>query len=580
MKGRAPAPGRAEIAAARGLSRHALAVAFVFSVFVNLLMLVSPLYMLQIYDRVLVSRSEPTLLALSLIAAFLFLVLGFLDHARGRVLARIGARLQGELDSRVLSASFRRLATHPGDAPALAARHDLDAIARLWSSHVVTAVLDLPWVAVFSAALFVFHPLLGAFALGGMALLAGLAWANRASGDAATNEATLAALASDRLAEGLAADSEVIRAMGMTGHAFARWQRMREAALRGGMRAGDRAGAYASATRALRLFLQSAILGLGAWLVLRGALSAGAMVAASILLGRALQPLEAVIMHWPLITRARAARARLGRLLAELPPEAPRTALPAPRARLEAEGLAVVPPGGQAPVLRGISFRLGPGQAMGVIGPSGAGKSSLARALCGVWPPAAGTLRLDGAALGQYEPARLGSHIGYLQQRATLFEGSIAENIARLDPAADPARIVAAARKAAAHEMIIGLPEGYDTAVGPGGGRLSGGQVQRIGLARALYGDPALIILDEPDAHLDGEGAAALNRAIRAATAGGAAVLVMAHRPAALQECALLMVLREGRVQSLGPRDRILREALRDAGPGAAEAPAVAGESA
>lgn len=575
MSGAAPAPGRAELSAVQRASRHAIAVAFLFSVFVNLLMLTSPLYMLQVYDRVLASRSESTLVALSLVAAFLFLILGFLDHARARLLARIGARLQGELDSRVLSAAFRRLATHPGDTAALAARHDLDAMARLWSSQVVSALMDLPWAAVFSVALFVFHPLLGAFALGGMIVLAGLAWASRVTGDAAANEVASAVLAGDRLADGLVAESETIRAMGMTGPALTRWQHLREAAQRGAIRAGDRAGSWGSATRALRLFLQSAILGLGAWLVLRGALTAGAMVAASILLGRALLPLEAMITHWPLMRRARVARARLGDLLAAIPPERPRTALPCPRGRIEVAGLAVIPPGERAPVLRGVSFRLMPGQAMGVIGPSGAGKSSLARALCAVWPATAGTLRLDGAALDQYDPDMRGSHIGYLQQRAALFEGTIAENIARLDPAASPARIVAAARKADAHGMITALPEGYDTGVGPGGGRLSGGQIQRIGLARAFYGDPALIVLDEPDSNLDGEGAAALNRAIHAAKAGGAAVIIMSHRPAAIQECELLMVLREGRVRSLGPRDRILREAVRDA----ATAPAAAMEA-
>ena len=560
-------PGPAEITAIRRRSRHALLAALVFSVFINLLMLTSPLYMLQVYDRVLASRSEPTLLALSLIVAFLFAIMGFLDHARGRILARVGARLQDALDARVLSAALRRLAERPGDGPAHAALHDLDAVARLWSLQVVTALIDLPWTVVFSAALFVFHPLLGAFALGGMALLALLAWANRQTVGPAANAATLAAIESDRLVDGLIGESDAIRAMGMTGQVLGRWRARRGVALRAALRADDLAGAWGSTSRTLRLFLQSAILGLGALLVLRGAISAGAMIAASILLGRALQPLEAVIVHWPQIVRARSAASRLGGLLAAVPPEEPRTPLPRPHARLAVEGLTVVPPGARTPVLRGIDFRLEPGQALGVIGPSGSGKSALARALCGAWPAAAGSVRLGGATLGQYDLATLGRHIGYLPQRVTLFEGTIAENIARLDPSPDPGRVVAAARRAAAHAMIVGLPDGYDTRLGPAGVPLSGGQIQRIGLARALHGDPVLIILDEPDTGLDSEGMAALDRAIGDARAAGAAVVVMAHRLATVAQCDLLLVLREGAMQAFGPRERILRRSPREVGP-------------
>ena len=307
------------------------------------------------------------------------------------------------------------------------------------------------------------------------------------------------------------------------------------------------------------------MLGLAALLVLRQELSAGAMIAASILMGRALQPVEQAVGQWSVVSRARQAKVRLGELLANTPPPPPRTSLPRPQALLEVQGLTVVPPGATAPVLRGLTFQLAPGQALGVIGPSGSGKSSLARALIGVWPPTSGRIRLDGATLDQYDPSALGGFVGYLPQRVTLFDGSVADNIARLQAGADPARIIAAARAAAAHEMILALPEGYDTRVATAGNRLSGGQIQRIGLARALYGDPVLLILDEPNSNLDNDGSTALNQAIRTAKRRGGTVLIMAHRPAAIQECDRLLVLNEGAAAAIGPRDAVLREAVRNA---------------
>jgi ATP-binding cassette, subfamily C, bacterial len=279
-----------------------------------------------------------------------------------------------------------------------------------------------------------------------------------------------------------------------------------------------------------------------------------------------LQPIEQAVGQWAVVTRARQARDRLADLLAHTPPIAPRTTLPRTQARPEVQGLTLAPPGGIAPVLRGVTFTVSPGQAMGVIGVSGSGKSSLARALIGVWRGNVGRIRLDGATLDQYDPDTLGSYIGYLPQRVTLFDGTIADNIARLQAGANPARIIAAAKAAAAHEMILHLPKGYDTRISTIGSRLSGGQIQRIGLARALYGNPVILVLDEPNSNLDNDGSAALNQAIRAAKAAGAAVLIMAHRPAAIQECDLLMVMKDGAVGALGPRDLILRDMVRNAG--------------
>ncbi len=559
-----PRAGLAELAAARALSRKALIAAFLFSAFVNLLMLTSPLYMLQVYDRVLVSRSEETLLALSLLAAFMFLIMGLLDHARARVMARIGARLQAALDARVLSAAFSRLTVAPTDTAALAAQRDLDALARFWASPVLLALFDAPWTPVFIAAVFVFHPWLGWLAVAGGGGLIAVSWINQRTTEAPLNAANIATLTSDRQAENLKSESELVQALGMTGAAFTRWQAARTRALQQGLAASDTAGRWSVLTKTFRLFLQSAMLGLAAWLVLRGELSAGAMIASSILMGRALQPIEQSVGQWPTVTRAAQAKARLADLLTRTPPPPPRTTLPRPKALLEVQGLTVVPPGSGIPVLRGITFTLQPGQAMGVIGTSGSGKSSLARALIGVWRATAGRIRLDGATLDQYDPDALGSYIGYLPQRVSLFDGSIADNIARLQTGADPARIIAAARAAAAHEMILQLPDGYDTQISTMGNRLSGGQIQRIGLARALYGDPVILVLDEPNSNLDNDGSLALNHAIRAAKAAGCAVLIMAHRPAAIQECDLLLVLKDGMVAAVGPRDDVLREAVRN----------------
>ena len=557
--------GLSELAAARAASRQAIAVAFAFSALVNLLMLTAPLYMLQVYDRVLVSRSEETLLALTLLMGFLFLVMGLLDFARGRIMARVGARLQDRLDARVLTAAFRRLTVAPQDTAALAAQKDLDAIARFWASPVLLALFDAPWALVFAAAIFVFHPWLGLLSLGGGMVIMGLSWLNQQGTEAPLRGANLTALSAERQADNLKSDSELIRALGMSGAAFAQLKLRRDRALGAGLAASDLSGRYAVAIKTFRLFLQSAMLGLAAWLVLRQELSAGAMIAASILMGRALQPVEQAVGQWPVVTRARLAQARLADLLAQTPPLPPRTELPRPKAVLDVQGLTVVPPGATTPVLSGLSFRLVPGQALGVIGPSGSGKSSLARALTGVWRPAAGRIRLDGATLDQYDPDVLGACIGYLPQRVTLFDGTIADNIARLRVEADPAQIIAAARAAAAHDMILKLPDGYDTQIATMGNRLSGGQIQRVGLARALFGDPVLLILDEPNSNLDNDGSNALNQAIRTAKARGASVLIMAHRPAAIQECDLLLVMNEGAAAGFGPRDAVLREAVRNA---------------
>lgn len=556
--------GTKELISAHSDQKGLLWATFVFSIFVNALQLTGPLYMMQIYDRVLNSRSEATLVALTALIVGLFVAMGVLDHVRGRVLARVGAKMQDRLDRRVFSAAMQRLTVAPNDPNAIAAQRDLESIQRLWASPVLMAVFDIPWTPLFILAIAIFHPALGVLAIVGGAFLILVTVLNQrmtAQPQMKINRLTMQA---DRMADLIKQEAEPVQALGMTGAAFDRWQKARADALQTSVGAGDLGGKFSAITKTFRLFLQSAMLGLGAYLVLQGQLTGGAMIAASILMGRALQPVEMAVGQWAVVARALEGKDRLASLLSVTPPVAAPMALPRPRALLDVQNLTVIPPGETNAVLRMVNFSLSPGQAMGVIGPSGAGKSTLARALIGVWRPAGGKVRLDGASLDQYHIDALGSYYGYLPQRVTLFEGTIADNIARLQANPRPEDIVAAAKRAAAHDMIIRLPDGYDTKVSALGGRLSGGQIQRIGLARALYGDPVILVLDEPNSNLDNDGTIALNSAIRATKQAGGAVLIMAHRPAAIQECDMLLVLEDGMRRAFGPRDQVLRDMVKN----------------
>jgi len=490
-------------------------------------------------------------------------------------MARIGAKFQDKLDRRVFQASLRRMQLYPGDPAAAAAQRDLESVQRLWSSPVLLAVFDIPWVPIFIAAIFVFHSWMGWLAVLGGVFLIALTIMNQRMTKNPMNRANMATIQAERMSDNLKAESEIVQALGMSQAGFDRWQKARGLALAESISAADLGGTFSILTKTFRLFLQSAMLGLGAYLVLQQELSSGAMIAGSILMGRALSPIETAVGQWAVVQRAQEGWNRLSELFTRQPVEQPRTALPRPRAILEAQNLTIVPPGEQQAVLRMVNFRLEPGQALGIIGPSGSGKSTLARAIIGVWRPAGGKVRLDGASLEQYDPDVLGSYMGYLPQRVVLFEGTIAENIARLQSNPDGAKVVEAAQKAAAHDMIVKLPDGYDTRVSSLGGRLSGGQIQRIGLARAMYGDPVFLVLDEPNSNLDNEGSMALNIAIRSMKDAGKSVIIMAHRPAAIQECDLLMVMEDGTRRAFGPRDQVLREMVKNhteivknAGPG------------
>jgi ATP-binding cassette subfamily C protein len=356
----------------------------------------------------------------------------------------------------------------------------------------------------------------------------------------------------------------MIQALGMRGAVLERWQKMRRRSLRAQLASSDRVSQFSTTSKTFRFFLQSALLGLGAYLVLKGELTPGAMIAGSILLGRALAPVEQAIGGWPLVLRARQGWASLKTLLATTQEQVVPTALPLPRAHLAVNQITVFPPEQQKASLRMLDFQLKPGQALGVIGPSASGKSTLARVLTGIWRPASGSVRLDGAALEHYEPDVLGSYIGYLPQDVILFDGTVAENIGRLQEEPDAAAVVAAAKKAGAHEMILSLPQGYDTPVAAGGSRLSGGQKQRIGLARAFYRDPVLLVLDEPNSNLDAHGQDALNLAIRQAKEAGKSVIIMAHRPAGIAECDLILIIDGGVAKAFGPRDEVLKAHVRN----------------
>jgi ATP-binding cassette subfamily C protein len=555
--------GLDELRAVRRKSRPYFWFVAIFSAVVNLLMLTGPLYMMQVYDRVLGSRSEATLVALSVLVIFLYGMMGILDYVRGRVMGRVAARFQKDLDLRVFDAVMRRSAVQ-NDELAQTGLRDLESVQRFMSSPVLLSLFDIPWTPVFIIGIMIFHPWLGYLALVGGAILIMVTVVNQLVTRDPTLKSNQMVMQAERTSDQIRTEAEMVQALGMRGHAFQRWMGARAQALAGQIGSADLTGTFSTLTKTIRMLLQSAMLGLGAYLVLQGELSPGAMIAGSILMGRALAPIELAIGQWPMVERARKGWSNVAQLLTEIPEEPARTALPVPKAKLDVQQLTIVAPGEQQAALRLVSFNVAPGQAVGVIGPSGSGKSTLARALTGIWRPAGGKIRLDGAALDQYGPDVLGQHIGYLPQRVSLFDGTIAENIARLSPQPDAQKVVEAAKQADAHDMILKLPNGYDTRVTANGGRLSGGQIQRIGLARAMYGDPVFLVLDEPNSNLDNEGSKAVNRAIKNFKSRGKSVLIMAHRPAAIQECDTLLMIENGTRTAFGPKEEVLKQVVQN----------------
>lgn len=532
------------------------------SALINLLALTAPLFMLQVYDRVLASRSVPTLVGLAALAAGLYAFQAMLEIIRARVLLRIGDCFDHQFSGRVHAAILRLpLETRmPGDG--LQPLRDLDNVRGFLSGSGPTALFDLPWMPLYLGICFLFHFWIGTTALVGALLLVALTLLTNALSQEPIRTAIKHNMARNALMEASRRNAEVVRAMGLTDRIAARWQEANGAYLSANRKAGDVAGLLGGIAKSLRTMLQSAILGVGAYLVIEQEASAGVMIAASIMMGRALAPVDLAIASWRPFLMARQSWARLKELLDLVPEAGPVMALPAPERSIRAESIAIAPPGERRPTVAGITFTVPAGSALGIIGPSGSGKSTLARVLAGAWAPASGKMRADGATFEQWDRAKLGRHIGYLPQGVELFDGTIAENIARFDPGAKAEDVVAAAQAAGVHDLIVRFEQGYETRIGEGGSCLSAGQAQRIGLARALYGDPFLVVLDEPNANLDAEGEAAVIKAIAGVRERNGIAIVVAHRPSAIAPVDLVLIMDAGRAKAFGPREEVLAKAL------------------
>lgn len=529
-----------------------------FSMFVNILMLVPPMYMLQVYDRVLTTQSEETLLMLTLVVVFLFMVMGGLELVRSRMLVRVGNRLDTNVNSRLYSAMFRRSVVTQGQQSAQPLS-DLTNLRQFLTGNALFAFFDAPWVPVYLGVLFLFHPWLGIFATFAGIVLFTLAIANEKATKGLLAEANSEHIKAQDLANSNLRNAEVLHAMGMLPGIMGRWAEKHHHFLAKQSQASDRAGALTNTSKVLRLLFQSMILGLGAYLVLQAEMTAGMMIAGSIIMGRALAPIDQMIGGWKGFVGARGAYGRLNELLTQIPDEQRRMSLPAPRGDLAVETVAAAPPGVRMATIRGINFSVPAGEHIGIIGPSAAGKSTLARVLLGIWPSQVGSVRLDGAEVTQYNRDELGPYIGYLPQDIELFDGTISENIARFGEV-DADMVVKAAKKAGVHGMILELPNGYDTYISSTSGALSGGQRQRVGLARALYGDPVFIVLDEPNSNLDDAGERALSHTIAQLKQEGATLFVISHRTSVLKNMDKLLVMKEGQVSAFGPRDEVLAQ--------------------
>lgn len=541
--------------------RGAFVATAVFSFFINLLLFVSPLYMLQVYDRVLTSRSVPTLVMLTLAVFGALAVMALLEWMRSRVLVRVGVRLDEELNGRIFSSIFKRTVHQPGSASAQPLR-DLDTVREFLTGSGLLALFDAPWAPLFLAVAFLLHPWIGLLSLAGAVIVLVLALANNTLTQKNLRRASDVSTGATGYVSSSLRNGEALIAMGMLPQIRERWALRHRAVLGLQGRASDTAGLMLSVSKTLRMALQSAVLGLGAYLVIQNEISAGMIIAGSIIMGRALQPVEMAVGNWRNMMSAKAAYGRLADLLNSAPGERENMPLPRPAGRVSLNQVVAVPPGSRAPALRGVTLNLEPGEVLGVIGPSAAGKSTLARTMIGVWPTYQGSVRLDGNDIGHWDRNLLGPHLGYLPQDVELFDGTIAENICRFSEV-DPDKVIDAATKAGVHELIQQLPEGYNTQIGVGGQTLSGGQRQRVALARAMYDNPALIVMDEPNASLDAEGEAALTAAIRSMRENGQTVVVITHKPSLLSVVDKVLVLRGGLVEMLGPRDEVLAKFTR-----------------
>lgn len=555
--------------------RGAFVTVAIFSGFVNLLMLAPSLYMLQVYDRVLASRNETTLVVLTVLLVGAVVFMSALEAIRTWVLVRVGAQLDAELHAPVFNATFDRSLAQPGSnttQPML----DLDTLRQTLTGPALLTLFDAPWMPIYLIVISLFSIELGVFALVGALLLGALAIVNEKISKPWLDEAQRCSAQSQLDLSHHLRNAEVIEAMGMLPQIRRRWHGLHQKQIQLQAKASDQAAVMNGVTKFIRITMQSLALGFGALLVLEGRLSPGGMIAASILVSRALAPVEMLVGNWKQIITGRSAYARIRELLNNYPVRQHGMPLAAPKGSVRFEGVAATAPSSRQLILKNLSFSIGAGESVAIIGASGAGKSTLARLLVGVWPAAAGTVRLDGADLHQWNKDQLGPHLGYLPQDIELFDGTVAENIARFGEL-DPEKVVHAAQRAGMHELILRLPEGYDTPLGVGGSALSGGQKQRIGLARALYGDPALVVLDEPNSNLDDAGEKALSATIAELTARGTTTILITHRTASLDAVQKIMVLTDGTLRAYGPRAEVLSamRALAVAGPAAATLRAV-----
>ncbi len=550
------------VLAALARSRRGFWGVALFSGVANVLMLTGPLFMLQVYDRVLSSRSMPTLAAIGLLATALYLAYALIDFARGRVLSRVADGLEDDLAPVAfrmeIADSFAGTRT-AADGKPLA---DLGTVRRFLAGPAPLAMFDIPWVPLYLGVLAMLHWSLGLVGVVGALVVIALAILT----DKLTSRPMLTAArhggAAVAVLDGARRSAEAITALGMVPAVVNLWGSERRAAIEAERASGDAGARIASASRAFRLFLQSAALALGAVLVIKHEATGGVMIASSITLGRALAPIDQIVAQWKAVAAARNAWRRLDARLSQNAAEPARVTLPKPQGHLSLAGVVAAPPGVAKPVLQGINFSLAPGDGLGILGPSASGKSTLARLMVGLWRPLAGTVRLDGATLDQWNPDLLGRHIGYLPQDVELIGGTVRDCISRHAPDATDAKVIEAAQAAGAHDLILRLPNGYMTRLGLGGAALSGGQRQRIALARALYDNPALIVLDEPNANLDQDGDAALTEAIQKARQRGSAVVVITHRPSAIAAVDRVLIVKDGRQVACGPKEAVMRDMM------------------
>lgn len=559
--------GQKELLAAVAACRHAFIGVGIASALINILYLTGSFYMLEVYDRVLPSRSIPTLIGISILALVLYAFQGCFTFLRGRILVRVGRSLGHDLSGRVYEALARLPLRSRVTSDGLQPMRDLDQVRSFISGAGPIALLDLPWLPLYLIICFLFHPFIGVAALIGSLILVTITFIAERKTEAPAKAATSLAIKRNGIAEASRRNAEVLQSMGMTSRLAARWLEVNNQYLNEQQQASDVGSSLGSLSKVLRMMIQSAILGTGGYLVIQQEASSGIIIASSILTSRALAPVETVIANWKGFVACRQSWGRLQELLTLFRPEQEQMELPPPEHAFAAEAVSIVPPGTQNAVVQDISFKLQKGSALGVIGPSGGGKSCLVRALVGVWAPVRGVISLDGAAVAQWPTSLLGKHVGYLPQDVELFGGKIAENIARFDSGAKDGDILAAAKAAGVHEMIVRMPRGYETEIGEGGAALSAGQRQRIGLARALYGNPFLVVLDEPNSNLDPEGEEALTKAILGVRARGGIAIVVAHRPSALAGVDHILVLNRGRAQAFGPKEEVLGNMMKGSQP-------------